>query len=87
MVNAQLTLDNFRSWLTNNSRLPDYDHAMLVTGYDLFSEDRGYRFNVTTGLAYFRGMCKTTDGSSSSLFEDHGAFQSVRTIAHELGHR
>ena len=41
---------------------------------------------ISTGLAFFGRMCKD-DGSSSSVVEDRGAFQSVRTIAHELGHR
>lgn len=37
-VVASDALSNFKSWLSTQSGLPDYDHAMAFTGYDLTSD-------------------------------------------------
>ncbi|KAL8606206.1 hypothetical protein ACOMHN_043424 [Nucella lapillus] len=83
-VNADSVLTRLREWVKNNS-LPAHDHFMLMTEYDLYSDDYGFRFNNTAGLAYVNTMC-SQDGTSVSVVEDHGGFQSENTIIHELGH-
>jgi hypothetical protein len=41
---------------------------------------------LRAGFAYIASAC-ATDGTSVSIVEDHGGFQSESTVAHELGHR
>uniref|UniRef100_A0A183EFX6 Peptidase M12B domain-containing protein n=1 Tax=Gongylonema pulchrum TaxID=637853 RepID=A0A183EFX6_9BILA len=71
----------YQAKLTRNStRYKHWDHALLLTGYDL------YRGNVRTvaGYAPVKGMC--TEARSCTISEglDFGA---VFVIAHEMGHR
>ena len=74
---------NLRMWArTNADMLPPYDHIMLFCGYDLTSRTNGH---VTVGLSG-QGLLCLKDGRASSIIEDLGGFQCVKTAAHELGH-
>ncbi|ESO86914.1 hypothetical protein LOTGIDRAFT_235128 [Lottia gigantea] len=84
-VDADIVLEALKHWVINSTDIPPHDHVMLFTGYDLFGNDNGFRFNYTTGLAYIGTMCQG-DGRSVSIVEDHGGFQSVGTATHEIGH-
>ncbi|XP_050411455.1 disintegrin and metalloproteinase domain-containing protein 7 isoform X2 [Patella vulgata] len=84
-VDADTVLEALKKWVVNTSSVPEHDHVMLFTGYDLFGNDNGFRFNYTTGLAYIGTMCQG-EGRSVSIVEDHGGFQSVGTATHEIGH-
>ncbi|XP_076471079.1 A disintegrin and metalloproteinase with thrombospondin motifs 7-like [Babylonia areolata] len=77
--NAELTLTTVTRWLQDNVQSSTYDHALLFTGTDLATDNEGH----TTGRGTVGTMCK---GQSVSVIEDRGAFQSVFTAAHELGH-
>ncbi|XP_052271534.1 A disintegrin and metalloproteinase with thrombospondin motifs 5-like [Dreissena polymorpha] len=82
---ANMALADFRSWLNQSEHLPAHDHAILFTGYDLYSaNDDGKRLNHTSGLAYIGTLCDAED--SVSIVEEHGGFQSIATVAHEIGH-
>ncbi|ESO86915.1 hypothetical protein LOTGIDRAFT_166643 [Lottia gigantea] len=80
-VDAEKVLEELQKWLPTNFSDP-YDHVMAFTGYDLFSSGNE---QYTTGLANIGKLCKT-DGSSTSIVEDRGGFQSIVTASHELGH-
>ncbi|XP_046552752.1 uncharacterized protein LOC124262308 [Haliotis rubra] len=84
-LNATVVLDDLKTWAGSTTDVPKHDHIMMFTDYDLVTDDNGFRFNYTTGFAYVATTC-ATDGSSVSIVEDHGGFQSVGTAAHELGH-
>ncbi|KAK3744250.1 hypothetical protein RRG08_020510 [Elysia crispata] len=86
-VDALSALTSFSEYAvgTGADFLNPYDHSMLFTGYDLSStEDTGSTL-TTTGLAYTSTLCRT-DGTSVSVVEDLGGFQSIDTATHELGH-
>ncbi|KJH53447.1 reprolysin family zinc metalloprotease [Dictyocaulus viviparus] len=79
---ASEALDKFSQWRTRNKLyLPKYDHAVLITKYDLLSS-RGE--SSTQGLAYVGNICQL-DGSDS-IVEDIGAAATAVVVAHELGH-
>ncbi|XP_067654578.1 uncharacterized protein [Haliotis asinina] len=84
-LNATVVLEDLKTWAGSSTDVPAYDHIMMFTNYDLVTDDNGFRFNYTTGFAYVGTMC-AGDGSSVSIVEDHGGFQSVGTATHELGH-
>ena len=82
-VNATIALDKLKLWAINNSSiLPPYDHLMLFCGYDLTS-NTGSNGVASKGSV---GKLCAKDGSASSIVEDLGGFQCVKTAAHELGH-
>ncbi|KAH9488704.1 hypothetical protein Btru_059737 [Bulinus truncatus] len=84
-VDARSALDALKNFLVSQ-RMLDADHYMLMTGYDLTSVVEGtVTTNSTTGLAFTGTLCRT-DGTSISVVEDLGGFQSIDTAAHELGH-
>ncbi|KAK3101129.1 hypothetical protein FSP39_001178 [Pinctada imbricata] len=85
ILDANECLRSFRTWVNNTSGLPPHDHAMLFTGYDLYTKKDNTKQLHTAGLAYIRTMCKR-GGDSVSVVEDHGGFQNVPTAAHEIGH-
>ncbi|XP_076450089.1 A disintegrin and metalloproteinase with thrombospondin motifs like [Babylonia areolata] len=85
-VKADTVLTQLESYVSDNiNSLPAHDHLMLITEYDLYGDDNGFRFNNTAGFAYVGSMCHQ-DGRSVSVVEDHGGFQSETTATHELGH-
>ncbi|XP_052065348.1 uncharacterized protein LOC127705137 [Mytilus californianus] len=81
LVDSDDALDLLRSWRMEVSQLPEHDHLMLFTAYDLYR----YRTadNKVTGLASFRAMCSA---SSVSIVEDNGVHGSISTGTHELAH-
>ncbi|CAL1541294.1 unnamed protein product [Lymnaea stagnalis] len=84
-VEASALLSAFKDYLKSSQFA--FDHAMLLTSYDIYGgNDQGIRFNITKGLAYVGTMCSRSNGQSSSVIEDKGAYQSEGVIAHELGH-
>ncbi|XP_071100157.1 A disintegrin and metalloproteinase with thrombospondin motifs 5-like [Haliotis cracherodii] len=84
-LNATVVLEALKTWSASTKDVPAHDHIMMFTSYDLVTDDNGFRFNYTTGFAYVATTC-ATDGSSVSVVEDQGGYQSVGTAAHELGH-
>uniref|UniRef100_T1J9R7 Peptidase M12B domain-containing protein n=1 Tax=Strigamia maritima TaxID=126957 RepID=T1J9R7_STRMM len=88
-ANIDEYLKNFCSWQKkinpNNDDDPlHWDHALLLTGSNLYSQDKeGKQNNQVVGLAPVSGMCLF--GNSCSVNEG-GHFEAVYVIAHELGH-
>ncbi|XP_063418817.1 A disintegrin and metalloproteinase with thrombospondin motifs 7-like [Mytilus trossulus] len=85
LLNADAGLRDFRSWVANTVNLPLHDHAILFTGYDLYTEVNKFKLLHTAGLAFIGSLCRP-NGDSVSIVEDNGGFQNVGTAAHELGH-
>ncbi|KAK3585431.1 hypothetical protein CHS0354_020148 [Potamilus streckersoni] len=83
-MNADQALKDFRNWINNTRYLPKHDHAVLFTGYDLYTVANGRRVAHTAGLAFIGTLCRYAD--SVSIIEEQGGFQSVGTTAHEIGH-
>ncbi|XP_070198947.1 snake venom metalloproteinase HT-2-like isoform X2 [Littorina saxatilis] len=84
-VDAAASLRNLARWVRTTQGIPEHDHTMLLTGYDLVTDDSGVLFRYTIGRATVGTVCQG-GGRSVSVLEDRGAFQSVHTGAHELGH-
>ncbi|XP_067655589.1 A disintegrin and metalloproteinase with thrombospondin motifs 19-like [Haliotis asinina] len=82
-VNANSTLYALRNYVASN-RLPQNDHVMLFTGYDILGSDNGVLFKYTKGQAFVGTLCE--GGRSVSIVEDHAGFQSVHSATHELAH-
>ena len=86
MINASEALEKFQDWLDNEEgMLPQYDHAILITGGDLtYAGNTG-----NTGLAFAESMCRNI--SNSSIVEEAFDFRTVtyatRQIARSLGAR
>uniref|UniRef100_A0A8W8LFH5 Peptidase M12B domain-containing protein n=1 Tax=Magallana gigas TaxID=29159 RepID=A0A8W8LFH5_MAGGI len=75
-------LDSFEAWRTSmlgSGSIPDHDHAMLFTRYDIALNNQ----TDTTGLAYIGSICSS---KSFSLVEENFDFISSAIAAHELGH-
>ncbi len=70
-------LDKFNAWLARSTMLPRYDHATLLTGWDLDG--------ATVGIANVEGACDPD--YSGSVVNGIGPVDSVGgTLAHEIGH-
>ncbi|ESP02620.1 hypothetical protein LOTGIDRAFT_171821 [Lottia gigantea] len=83
-INSSLILSEFRNYINNipaGITIPDSDHYMLFSGYDLFSASTGSLSNA--GLAYTGVLCTTY---AMSLVEDRRRERSAITAAHELAH-
>ncbi|XP_065931588.1 uncharacterized protein [Magallana gigas] len=78
-VNSSVALNAVTAWIKNSKGIPEHDHAMLFTRYDLTSDGS----SSNAGLAYLSGMCSD---KSVSVAEDHFDFTVLTTAAHELGH-
>nr|XP_022334633.1 uncharacterized protein LOC111131411 [Crassostrea virginica] len=85
LLNADEALKDFRSWVNNSHDLPAHDHAILFTGYNLYTSDGFQKKLHTAGLAFIGSMCRG-GGDSVSVVEDHGGFQNIATATHEIGH-
>ncbi|XP_041366980.1 A disintegrin and metalloproteinase with thrombospondin motifs 6-like [Gigantopelta aegis] len=83
-VYSERALQDLEAWVANTS-LPDNDHVMLFTRYDLYSIIDGTKERAVIGMAYLSTMCKPL-GLSTSVIEDSEGFQGILTAAHELGH-
>ncbi|ESO97868.1 hypothetical protein LOTGIDRAFT_152975 [Lottia gigantea] len=84
-VDSDIVLESFKDWVGSADSLPQYDHMMLLTRYNLYSETGGIRSNSTAGLAFIGAICDTR-GQATSVVEDEGGYQCTETAAHELGH-
>lgn len=78
-VSSSVALDAVTAWINNSKGIPEHDHAMLFTRYDLTSGGS----SSNAGLAYLSGMCSD---KSVSVAEDQFDFTVLTTAAHELGH-
>ena len=82
-VDAQIALVSLMQWAAANPAiLPPYDHLMLFCGYDLMTNTS---LNAVAGRAWLNRLCQK-NGKASSIIEDLGGFQCVKTATHELGH-
>lgn len=81
-LNGDLGLKDFNQWVEEHrGEMVHFDHAFGLTAYDIVSNQDDVDYN---GLAYIYGICK--QAFSGSIIEDKGAYESVRSFAHELGH-
>ncbi|KAL4225230.1 hypothetical protein ACF0H5_015919 [Mactra antiquata] len=80
---VSIPLDELLSWSFSARNIPENDHIMLLTDYDLYSNDGGRIDKRTAGYARVGSVCML---DSVSVIEDHGGFQSINAAAHELGH-
>uniref|UniRef100_K1Q423 ADAM family mig-17 n=1 Tax=Magallana gigas TaxID=29159 RepID=K1Q423_MAGGI len=81
-IDSFQALDSFEAWRTSmlgSGSIPDHDHAMLFTRYDIALNNQ----TDTTGLAYIGSICSS---KSLSLVEENFDFISSAIAAHELGH-
>ncbi|XP_071148341.1 uncharacterized protein [Mytilus edulis] len=78
-VDSTVGLGNFQTWVKLQTGLPDHDHAMLFTRYDLTAS--GLTGNA--GLAFTSAVCTE---NSQSIVEERFDFVVITTAAHELGH-
>ncbi|CAC5368292.1 unnamed protein product [Mytilus coruscus] len=78
-VDSSIALGNFQAWVKLQTGLPDHDHAMLFTRYDLTAS--GLTGNA--GLAFTSAVCSE---NSQSIVEEAFDFVVITTAAHELGH-
>ncbi|CAG2242522.1 unnamed protein product [Mytilus edulis] len=80
IVDSEECLNRFTAWINaNSSHLPERDHSMLFTRYDL--SYRGSTSNA--GLAWTGVICGTY---SQSIVQDGFNFIIITVAAHELGH-
>ncbi|XP_063411401.1 A disintegrin and metalloproteinase with thrombospondin motifs 16-like [Mytilus trossulus] len=78
-VDSTVGLSNFQTWVKQQTSLPDHDHAMLFTRYDLTASG----FTGNAGLAFTSAVCTE---NSQSIVEERFDFVVITTAAHELGH-
>ncbi|EFX89976.1 hypothetical protein DAPPUDRAFT_309664 [Daphnia pulex] len=82
-------LNRFCHWQNRENPSDDHDpdhwdHALLLTGLDLFALGRdGFTTHQIVGLAPIGGMCTAT---SSCTVNEGRHFESVYVVAHEIGH-
>ncbi|KAK3595405.1 hypothetical protein CHS0354_008837 [Potamilus streckersoni] len=79
-VNASAALDDFSTWIQNITNLPEYDHAMLFTAYDLVADNGN---STIAGTVYVNSTCHAF---SQSVVEDHFDAKIITIAAHLLGH-
>lgn len=81
-IATNTAIDKFYQWTwQNRDTLGLFDHAMLITGYDVI--DARDPAKLTKGVAYKGVMCKY---GSISVVENTFSYQMIDTAAHELGH-
>ncbi|XP_062566699.1 serine-rich adhesin for platelets-like [Saccostrea cucullata] len=81
-LDAMSAGDAFEKWRTsqvNSNSIPDHDHAMLFTRYNLALHNQ----TAATGFAYVSSVCSE---GSISLVEEKFDLISYTVAAHELGH-
>ncbi|XP_067687514.1 uncharacterized protein [Haliotis asinina] len=78
-IASETALRAFYYWTQTGNKLPPFDHAMLITGYDLMENGDKSK----SGRAYLGTMCTTR---SVSVVENDFSFEIVQITAHELGH-
>ena len=78
--NAQNYLDVFCKYQSTLGSRATWDHAFLLTGYDLFTASLA---KSISGIARMNGMCDT---ANSCTITEGFDFTSVFIGAHEMGH-
>ncbi|XP_065167157.1 LOW QUALITY PROTEIN: A disintegrin and metalloproteinase with thrombospondin motifs adt-1-like [Atheta coriaria] len=81
-------LSNFCNWQRTKNPAGDrepqhWDHALILTGLDLYVRENGKISSQVVGLAPVAGMCTAT---SSCTVNEGRHFESVYVVAHEIGH-
>ncbi|XP_054162351.1 A disintegrin and metalloproteinase with thrombospondin motifs adt-2-like [Oppia nitens] len=80
-------LDNFCNWQTKKWRQQNsshrWDHALMLTGLDLYKQNGDTKNKKVLGLAWVNGMCKPT---YSCTLNEGKSFEAAFVIAHEMGH-
>ncbi|XP_054720275.1 A disintegrin and metalloproteinase with thrombospondin motifs adt-1-like [Uloborus diversus] len=86
--NIDVYLDNFCLWQSTKnppeSSSQHWDHAIMMTGYDLHKVIHGNEKNPKVlGLAWVSGMCRP---KHSCTLNEGSSFEAAFVIAHEMGH-
>lgn len=80
-------LDNFCSWQSRRNppqhEKGHWDHAIMLSGYDLYNTVDRKKSKKVVGLGWIGGMCHPQHSCSLS---EGTSFQAAFIIAHEMGH-
>ncbi|XP_041374976.1 A disintegrin and metalloproteinase with thrombospondin motifs 7-like isoform X2 [Gigantopelta aegis] len=79
VIASEVALDNFYRWCQKQTSLPSFDHALLITGYDLMQNGD----TTKSGRAYLGTICTA---ESVSIVENDFSSEIIQISAHELGH-
>lgn len=79
-LDSGAALDSFTEWIQQQNNLPQFDHAMGFTGYDIASTGTN---SDSSGISFTGSLCSS---QSTSVVEDKFNFIAMTTAAHELGH-
>lgn len=81
ILGSNTALDAFTKWENSQTGLPQRDHTMLFTNYDIVTGSG--TGNDGAGIAYVEGLCSN---KAHSVVEDQVNPFTMTTAAHELGH-
>ncbi|CAG5127420.1 unnamed protein product [Candidula unifasciata] len=81
-VFAEYALQKLTTWISGSNGLPEFDHAMLFTGYRLTNSEEA----TLGGMAYLKAICDVQSGNAISIVFDIGDFQCIKVATHELAH-
>lgn len=85
MAEAMNFLEMFRDWIKLFSDLPESDHAMMFTGFELYSiTEKDEISDETEGIAFISRAC--TENKTSVVQATGSFFKTTLIAAHELGH-
>ncbi|XP_017054391.1 uncharacterized protein LOC108096942 [Drosophila ficusphila] len=81
-------LNSFCKWQEKLNPFSDadplhYDHALVLTGLDLVTYEKGKANSQVVGMATVKGMCTSI---YSCTINEAKHFESVFVVAHEIGH-
>ncbi|XP_052278240.1 uncharacterized membrane protein DDB_G0293934-like [Dreissena polymorpha] len=82
-VDSSVYLSSLPSWLSNLSGLPDNDHVMVFTWYDLYAKGDVSNTGVI-GITYSSSACYNNRVSVNEVIVS--LFTTISVAAHELGH-
>ncbi|XP_052224657.1 A disintegrin and metalloproteinase with thrombospondin motifs adt-2-like [Dreissena polymorpha] len=82
-VDSSVYVSSLPSWLSNLSGLPDNDHVMVFTWYDLYANGDVSRTGVI-GITYSSSACYNNRVSVNEVIVS--LFTTISVAAHELGH-
>ncbi|GFR90907.1 A disintegrin and metalloproteinase with thrombospondin motifs 1 [Elysia marginata] len=95
-VNVASVLEDFRSYVSEhyelNSRMPDHDIAVLLTGEDLCKKKPDGTWSKSSrGIAFVQGACISSRRFQNQTYdvgvaEVGRSYRGVLTTAHEVGH-
>lgn len=84
-IRADIALRVFQDWVVREGLADKYDHLMLLTGTPMQGVYQGSGQSSVKGRANIGTVCGR-NGTSVSVIEDRGGFQSSHVVAHELAH-